>query len=190
MKLLITTAFLFVSALPALGASLTLFYVSGTFNVGDSLTVGVVLSPGADTIFAYQTDLLFNPTQLNFVDATEDGFFIANGTGASWDTPDNVNGSVTNILDTVSGQDGLNFEDHVLNLEFLVTGAGTGLVALRNEFAADDNFSSLPVDRTVPLFVQTQDAPATSPEPATFLGVAPALAAGFFLRKRLTWRKS
>ena len=190
MKLLITTACLILSAFPALGASLTLFYVSGAFNVGDSLTVGVVLSPGPDTIFAYQTDLLFNPNQLNFVDATENGFFIANGIGASWDTPDNVNGSVTNILDAVSGSDGLNFEDHVLNLDFLVTGAGTGLVALENESAADDNFNFLPVDQTAPLIVQTQDGPVTSPEPATLFAILPAMAAGFLLRKRLGRKRS
>ncbi len=197
MKFLIATVFVFVSAWPALGGQFTLFYESGTFNVGDPLTLGLEfsgLNPGPpasfDTIFAYQTDLFFNPSQLNFVDADEEGFFLANGIGASLDATDNVNGTVTGISDYVAGPDGLDFEDRVLNLNFLVVGAGLGYVGLVNASAADNNFNSVPVSPTAPFLVETQDAPAASPEPATFFSTVLALAAGFFLRKRIARTRS
>jgi hypothetical protein len=192
MKFLITAAFLCISAAPALAESIppsffALLPQSGTGNVGDILSFDAVLVPFAD-VFGYNVDVVF-PTFLTFIDADEEGYFLANGIGVSWDTPTGP-AVVNNINDLIAGPDGFTASDDILRLNFLVTGAGAGTIEFFDESLVDDNFNFLPVDPTAPEAVQTQDAPAGAPEPATFFSMVPALIAGFFLRKRIVATKS
>jgi len=167
---------------------------SGTGNVGDSLSFDIVLVPDATTspaadIFGYNFDVVF-PTFLTFVGADEEGYFLDNGIGASWDTPTGP-AVVNNINDFIAGPDGMTSPDDILRLNFLVTAAGEGTIDLFNESLTDANFNFLPVNPTAAEGLGTQDAPGpTTPEPAAFFLMAPALAAGLFLRKRIAGKNS
>jgi hypothetical protein len=183
MKILYITALLCVAAWPALASSFLLLPPSGTGNVGDNISVDVVLTP-TDEIFGYSVDLTF-PTFLSFAGADEKGYFLTAGIGAFWDTVDNVNGTVSGISDFIASTAGLTTQDIVLTLSFSVTGAGSGAIILRNESLADAAFDSLPVSQTLPVPVTTQDAPASAPEPATLFTAVPTLAAAFFFSRRL-----
>jgi len=195
MKLLLTAAFLLISGLPLRASLFEILPQSGTGNVGDTLSFDVVLvpipgvldgvpDPNPLSIFGYNVDAVF-PAFLTFVDADEEGYFLDNGVGVSWDTPTGP-GVVTNINDTISGPDGMTSEDDILRLNFLVTSAGEGTINLFDESLVDDNFDFLSVDPTTAEGLSTQDAPGSStPEPATFLLMVPTLLVGVFLRKRI-----
>jgi hypothetical protein len=200
MKLLTITAFLIISSLPLSASFFEILPQSGTGNVGDTLSFDVVLvpipgildsvpDPDPLSIFGYNVNAVF-PSFLTFIDADEEGYFLDNGAGVSWDPPAGPS-VVTDINDTISGPDGMTSADDILRLNFLVTAAGEGTIQLFDESLVDDSFNFLSVDPTSAEGLATQDAPvAATPEPAAFFLMAPVLFAGFFLRKRISSARS
>jgi len=142
-------------------------------TVGDTLSLDVTLD-ATDPVFGYQFDLNY-PTFLNFLSATEEGDFFndgINGLGGGppiYDPPDDINGIVANVLDSLFGGSPFTSPGTMVNFQFTVVGIGTGSFSLANELLPDDMGNPLEIDPVVPVSITSSaaTAPPTAPEPST-----------------------
>jgi hypothetical protein len=149
-------------AMPARASEIT--FVSQTINVGDPLTIEVVLSGNDAKLLSYAFDLAFDSSVLTFINATNGGLFPDDGflplVGSDGGTILNVS-----IAGIVTG-DGV-----LATLTFAAIAAGNPLLSIFNAALADENLLS---DPNAPLITPdvnqgtiTVDGTNPIPEPST-----------------------
>jgi hypothetical protein len=164
MKLSLVFALLLASAISGQANNiLTLSAAATTVNPGDTLSLDVDLT-ATDPVFGYQFDLNY-PTFLNFLSVTEEGDFAVNGIcgppSPCYDTPDDVNGIVTNVLDALTGSDPATSPETIVNFQFTVVGSGTASFSLANIFLTDDSADTLEVDPVDDVSITATPEPST-----------------------------
>jgi PEP-CTERM motif len=179
MKLIFAVCFCLATA--ALAGATTVISIDPSptqVYVGEAFSLNVDISTDAE-IAGFQFDVLF-PTFLNVTGITEEGYFAANGCCFSFDTPDNVNGDVTNVLDVIAGPADLTGNDTLVSIQFQAVGTGVGEVTLDPStlILSDDDFNQIPVDTLNSADVTASAAP--EPSSLTLAGAAALL---------LAWRR-
>jgi hypothetical protein len=153
-----------------------------TLSVGETVNLDVILSTDAQ-VAGFQFDLLF-PTFLQVLsDPTEQGFFASDGCCFSSGSIDNVNGSISGIVDAAgSGAD--TGADILVSILFTAAVPGAGQIEFQNVALSDPNGLPITVD-----FVSPASVTATTPEPSTWamVGLAAAILLGWTRRRVVRW---
>jgi hypothetical protein len=165
MKLSLLFALLLASAIAGQANNiLTLSSAQTIVNPGDIVSLDVDLT-ATDPVFGYQFDLNY-PTSLSFLSATEEGDFAVNGIcgppSPCYDTPDDINGIVTNVYDALTGSNPATSPETMVTFQFTVVGSGTASFSLANIFLPDDSGDSLEVDPVDDLGITATPEPSTA----------------------------
>jgi hypothetical protein len=184
MKLTLAILTLLAASTAARASNFFILDAPSTAHVGDTITVKLDLFAD-DNIFGFSLDLLYpNFLRLDPTGISEQGSFLANGCCLSFDTPNDLDGELTNFFDVLTGPVGAHNFDHVAEFQFEVMSAGSGSFNLANTLLTDDSFNSLPTETFSPVaFAATESATGT-PEPATIFLAATGLAAAAIYRAR------
>jgi Cohesin domain len=157
-------------------------------SLGDTVTVEVDISDVSD-LYAFQFDLIFDPTIMSDSSSTE-GPFLPGG-GATFFIPgtiDNVNGAVSQTADTLlSAVAGVNGSGALAFFQFSAIGAGYSALAIPIDsvILLDSNLNEIPFDVTNGSLTVQDRAEAPEPAPEFLLGMG-LLGCGMALQKRRT----
>jgi hypothetical protein len=154
----------------------------GPINVGDTFQVNVNIS-GATNVYGFQLDLGYDPTLVQAIGVTEQGFLPSGGTTFFLPgTIDNGLGSFylngDTLIGNIPGVDGMGA---LLQFDFKAIAAGTSALALTNIFLVDPNFDLLSessVDGSV-----TINRVISTPESSVMVFLAVALVIFLFSRR-------
>ena len=157
-------------------------------SVGDTFTVDVNIV-GVTDLYAFQFDLLFNPTLLKAVNINEGAFLPAGGsTYFVPGTINYINGTVTGTLDTLLGPiQGITGDGTLAMIQFTALAPGVSALSLQNLTLLNSTLSDItPV--TVQDGLATINGAATVPEPSTISMVLCAVAAPLliYVKRRLS----
>jgi hypothetical protein len=146
--LLLTLLLAFVSALclPGRASADTIVSVQspGPVDAGNTFQVNVNIS-GAANVYGFQFDLGYDPTLVQAIGVTEEGFLPSGGT--TFFVPGTIdnglgsfysNGDV--LIGNIPGVDGMGT---LLQFDFKAIAAGTSALTLTNIFLLDPNFNLL-----------------------------------------------
>jgi hypothetical protein len=187
--LLLPLLLAFVSALclPARASADAIVSVQppASVDAGNTFQVNVNIS-GATNVYGFQFDLGYDPTLVQAIGVTEEGFLPSGGTTFFLPgTIDNGLGSFyfngDTLIGNISGVDGMGT---LLQFDFKAIAAGTSPLTLTNIFLVDPNFNLLnesSVDGSV-----TVNRVISTPESSVIVLLAAALA--IFLFSRRIWR--
>jgi hypothetical protein len=160
--------FLFLTVAVAAGAPMVqIDPASQSAFQGDSLSVDVVVN-GVTDLYAFQFDLVFDPTKLQAISSSE-GLFLPSG-GTTFFVPgaiDNVNGVISFVADTLIGPvPGVTGNGDLASISFMAAASGTSFLNLTNLLFLDSTLNDIGNLTTTGGSVTIE--PRTSvPEPST-----------------------
>ena len=137
-----------------------------TVSAGSNLSVDIVVINVVD-LYAFQFDLIYNPSVL-YATGMAEGTFLPSG-GATFfieGSIDNGAGSVTNVADTLLGSiAGVDGTGTLATIDFKAIAPGTGILFLDSVILLDSQFADIPF-QTVGSEIQVMPA---VPEPSTLI---------------------
>jgi general secretion pathway protein D len=176
----------FCPVLASAGPLVSIQPADSQVGVGESFDVFVDIS-GVNGLYAFQFDILFNPTVLSATSITE-GSLLPTG-GATIFIPgtiDNAAGTISYTADSlVSSVSGVSGDGHLAELDFQGVGQGTSDVTLSNLVFLDSFFYDI-TPSSISGGSVTVGPAASVPEPCTvfLLGMGLAGAGTFRLFRR------
>jgi len=161
--------FLFLTVSVATGAPIVqIDPVSQSALQGDSLSVDVAVSDVSD-LYAFQFDLVFDPTKLQAISSSE-GLFLPSG-GTTFFVPgtiDNLNGIISFVADTLIGPvPGVTGDGDLASISFTALASGTSFLNLSNLLFLDSALNEIGNLTTTGGSVTIEPRTSVS-EPSTF----------------------
>ena len=116
----------FLLGIPSEAEASNIYVVNpgGTYMVGDTITIPILLNPNGNHIKAWEGKILFNRNVLNAVEVTEGDFFDGYQTFFSEGIINNQLGTIINLYDLTLGQGNKTTEGTILNIEFMAVHTG------------------------------------------------------------------
>jgi hypothetical protein len=159
---LISTSRIFANSISVVGPA-------NNPKVGDTLSVNISVT-GIIDLYAFQFDVLFNPTLLAAISVSEGPFLPSGGTTIFIPgTIDTAGGTISATADTlVAAVPGVTGSGVLAAFQFTALAAGTSALSFANETLLDSGLNDITANTTFLNGSVTITAPSSStPEPAT-----------------------
>lgn len=159
---------MFVAAFTIQADSVTATSSRSMYNVNDPVSVNVSVSNVTD-LFAFEFDLIFDPSVLSAQSVTEGGYFLSNGVSFSPGTIDNTAGTISFIGDSLSGPGPGASDTLLVTALFTAIAPGSTQVSPENIILLDSNLSSIAASTSASM-VNVSGVPTPEPDSLGLVG--------------------
>lgn len=174
----------FAFSVAGYAATISVQPVASTIAVGNTIAVNIDVTNATD-LYAYQFDVLFDPTVASALLVTEGGLFFSGG-GTTFFIPgaiSNTLGSVTFTANALVGAiPGIDGSGSLATIRFRGLSAGVSNLALSNVVLLNSAFGNISATTATGSLSVTNSSAV--PEPASGLLLGPGLALGWLFRRQ------